>query len=64
MNDMVSGYKATLRESIISGIKRLWRYLFIRRLAIDPEGYSMMADEKPSKRIFEWQKMPEGYRWF
>lgn len=64
MNDIASGYKATLGERMIRGIKKSFRYLFIRRLAIDPEHYRMIVDEKPSKRIFEWQKMPKGYRWF
>lgn len=24
----------------------------------------MISNEFPSKRIFEWQKMPKGFRWF
>ena len=39
-------------------IRRLLRYLFCKRLAVNP----MM----PIKEIwiYEWQKMPEGFRWF
>jgi len=40
-------------------MKRKLSYLFIRRMAIKPGccgNHEVM--------LFEWQKMPEGYRWF
>lgn len=44
--------------------KRLLRYLFIRRLAVTPFRALNDYDENNDKMIFEWQKMPGGYRWF
>ena len=43
---------------------RLWKYIFVRRLAITP--YRALNDYENSndKMLFEWQKMPGGYRWF
>ena len=52
---------------MMTTIKMLFSYLFVRRLAIDPhritaEGH--WADVKPNIYRFQWQKLPEGYRWF
>jgi hypothetical protein len=49
---------------------RLLRYLFVRRLAIDPTQYRHSGEtfgqtkHHPDVMMFEWQKMPDGYRWF
>lgn len=45
-------------------IKRFLRFLFVKRLAIYP--YPQEGGKKIKKdiKIFEWQRMPKGYRWF
>jgi hypothetical protein len=42
------------------------RFVFVPRLAIKPvpRYWDRPIDDTPSKLVFEWQKMPEGYRWF
>jgi hypothetical protein len=45
-------------------IVRLWKYLFVRRLAIDPHSLANNYEISVNIMIFEWQKMPDGYRWF
>lgn len=47
------------------GLKRLWRYLFVRRLAVTPYApLNLLPGETTDKMLYEWQKMPPGYRWF
>lgn len=42
---------------------KVFRYLFVRRLAVNP--YSIKyGDFDPGIYLFEWQEMPRGYRWF
>ena len=50
--------------------KMLLNFLCVRRLAIKPPkitayslGEVLMTEEK-SIMLFQWQKMPDGYRWF
>lgn len=56
-------------------LARLLRFLFVRRLAIVPQcagggayhdfgRVSKVPSRVPQKWLFEWQKMPKGYRWF
>jgi len=46
-------------------IKKLLNYLLFRRLAIDALQYLKGTRHfLPDKKIFQWQKMPPGYRWF
>lgn len=46
-------------------VKRIFKYLFVKRLAVTPYGLIGKAyGEYTDKWIFEWQKMPAGYRWF
>jgi len=73
-----SGCAGTKKPTILDKIKHLkfrftkfLKYLFVRRLAIKIKctglhedgiysGYDIVAQ----KKIFEWQKMPKGFRWF
>lgn len=43
--------------------KRLLKYLFQRRIAIRPGSYKHNQNVE-QKILFQWQKMPPGYRWF
>ncbi len=47
---------------------RAFRWCFVRRLAIMPmanmAGYFHVESHPPQRMMFEWQKMPEGWRWF
>lgn len=48
---------------------RMFRFMFVRRLAIDPTQYRHSGEtfgqkkHRPDVMIFEWQRMPDGYRW-
>ena len=44
-------------------IKRLLKYLFKKRLAIRPGSFTHSFNTE-QKMLFQWQKMPPGYRWF
>lgn len=44
-----------------SRLKRAWAYLFKRRLAVKP---SNAEQPWPNQMRYEWQRMPEGWRWF
>ena len=44
-------------------IKRVFRYLFVKRLAIVPFIALNDLDNSRQRMLFEWQKMPGGYRW-
>lgn len=58
-------------------IRRLLRYVFVRRLAValfactcrtTDQQYDKICAclhrHKPDRWLWEWQQMPEGYRWF
>jgi hypothetical protein len=45
-------------------LKRMVIYIFKRRLAIKPGRPSYLHGVSSEKRLFQWQKMPTGYRWF
>ena len=51
-------------------IARAFRYMFVKRLAIDPSQYRHSGEtfgqtkRRPDLMLFEWQKMPNHYRWF
>jgi hypothetical protein len=46
---------------MLKKITDILSYLFIRKLAIKP----VWRGEKPKDiKLFKWQKMPHGYRWF
>jgi hypothetical protein len=51
--------------SELSGlVVRLFRYLFVRRLAITPYRALNDFEDNGQRWLFEWQKMPGGYRWY
>jgi len=63
-NDDSKAFDKRMRKARVSRtFKRLVGFLFVKRLAIKP--HLGRCDDKPKQRmIFEWQKMPVGWRWF
>lgn len=54
-----------LLERLVVWLKRRMKYWFKRRLAVDGSGFTCLdGSTLPDIYLFEWQKMPEFYRWF
>ena len=45
---------------------KILKYLFTRRLAIKPGCFYSLGGKRmgEQKKLFQWQDMPKGYRWF
>ena len=53
-------FSASLERFII----RIFKYLFVRHLAVCSFVALSDCELSPDKMLFKWQKMPAGYRWF
>ena len=64
--DSDRSYRVVYRTGTRGSLMRFFKYLFCRRLAIYPRcGMGNVKNEEPLPiYLFEWQKMPYGYRWF
>lgn len=55
-------------QGFVRRLRRAWRFAFVRRLAVLPR----CVQEHPvcdctcwqRRMMYEWQTMPEGWRWF
>ena len=45
---------------IFCALASLFKYCFTKRLAVKPDG----SADWPSMMLYEWQRMPTGWRWF
>jgi hypothetical protein len=52
-------------QRIVRWLRRRYNHFFVKRLAINVSKMRTVGGKKcPDVHLYEWQKMPFGYRWF
>lgn len=54
-------------QGFVRHFRRAWRWAFVRRLAIKPdgdEGGRTRPLRAPQRMMYQWQRMPAEWRWF